>query len=292
MTVVSEEDPATAGLYSTEDLASVLDVPAARVCTWIASGLVHPAYRRGADCYFNFKEITRAKTLAGLTDTGLSLSSITRSVERLRETLPAEEDPLTRLAEIRTRGRLLVRVAEDELAEVGGQLNFDFYEHAEPIPLHPGTLPREQSEWHERGVRCEMIGELTDAISCYAQALLVGGPVPQICFDLAHAFTCVGEKQRAVERYVQAIELDPTFADAWNNRGVLLAELGKNSEACVAFEGALVNRPGDARARYNLADTLDDLGRSADAIPHWKAYLQLDPHSQWAEHARKRLRAC
>jgi tetratricopeptide (TPR) repeat protein len=67
--------------------------------------------------------------------------------------------------------------------------------------------------------------------------------------------------------------------------------MGMRKEACVAFEGALVNRPGDARARYNLADSLDELGRRAEAAPHWQAYLKLDPISEWADHARKRLRS-
>jgi tetratricopeptide (TPR) repeat protein len=221
----------------------------------------------------------------------MSLPRIESSVAQLRECLPDGEDPLMRLAQIRAKGRVLVRVAEDQLAEVGGQLNFDFFEGAEPIPLHAGAVPHQQAEWHERGVRCEMSGQLDDAIACYSEALLVGGPVAQICFDLAHALASIGERQRAVDRYRQAIEIDPTFADAWNNLGVLLCEMGMRKEACVAFEGALVNRPGDARARYNLADTLDELGRRAEAAPHWQAYLRLDPMSECADHARKRLRA-
>jgi TPR repeat len=36
---------------------------------------------------------------------------------------------------------------------------------------------------------------------------------------------------RAVERYYQAVELDRADVDAWNNLGVVLAELGRTSEA-------------------------------------------------------------
>src|SRR5256885_10525621 len=105
-----ETSPATAGLYSTEALAQVLDIPAARVCMWIAAGLITPTYRQGGDCRFNFREISRAKTLAELANTGLSVPRIVRSVEQLRQCLPSDEDPLARLAEIRAKGRLLVRL--------------------------------------------------------------------------------------------------------------------------------------------------------------------------------------
>src|SRR5947207_2876527 len=153
-TIDDEAEDGTDGLYSTDALAQVLSVPAARVCTWIAAGLIRPTYRNGTDCYFNFREISRAKTLSELADTGLTVPSIQRSIEQLRSSLPDDQDPLQRLVELNARGRLLLRIGDGELAEVGGQLNFDFYESAEPIPLHSGAVPREQSDWHERGVRC------------------------------------------------------------------------------------------------------------------------------------------
>jgi hypothetical protein len=52
---------------------------------------------------------------------------------------------------------------------------------------------------------------------------------------------------------------------------------------------ALLLAPGVADVHYNLADVLEELGRSAEARPHWQAYLQRDSRSQWAAHARQRL---
>ena len=87
-TIDDEAEDGTDGLYSTDALAQVLSVPAARVCTWIAAGLIRPTYRNGTDCYFNFREISRAKTLSELADTGLTVPSIQRSIEQLRSSLP------------------------------------------------------------------------------------------------------------------------------------------------------------------------------------------------------------
>lgn len=71
--------------------------------------------------------------------------------------------------------------------------------------------------------------------------------------------------------------------------GTLLVELGKADEACVAFGRALQADPEDLRAHYNLADTLEDMGRHDEAAVHWKAYEKADPMSEWGVYARKRL---
>ena len=65
--------------------------------------------------------------------------------------------------------------------------------------------------------------------------------------------------------------------------------MNKPEEAAAAFRKAIAADPDDARAHYNLADTLDDLGRPDEATPHWQAYLEHDTKSPWATHARARL---
>ena len=56
-----------------------------------------------------------------------------------------------------------------------------------------------------------------------------------------------------------------------------------------AFERALKVHPNYAEAHYNLADTLEDAGRFAQARSHWQAYLRLEPSGLWAKYARGRL---
>lgn len=80
-------------------------------------------------------------------------------------------------------------------------------------------------------------------------------------------------------------------SDAWNYLGALLAELQELEEACRAFRQTLAVDPAEPRAHYNLADTLDDLGRTAEALPHWQSYLRCDGASRWAKHARGRIAA-
>jgi Flp pilus assembly protein TadD len=55
--------------------------------------------------------------------------------------------------------------------------------------------------------------------------LLAGGPDVQIVFGFAHALQQLGRRDEAVELYRQPAEMAPAFVDAWNNLGVLLAEM-------------------------------------------------------------------
>ena len=96
-------------------------------------------------------------------------------------------------------------------------------------------------------------------------------------------------REQALERYRQAIELDPQFTDAWNNLGVLLSETGQRDQALSAFRRALASDAQDARCLYNLADTLDEMGRWKEALPYWETYLRMDRTSRWAAHAESRL---
>jgi tetratricopeptide (TPR) repeat protein len=114
------------------------------------------------------------------------------------------------------------------------------------------------------------------------------GPDAQLCFNLANVLNAQGQKQSAIERFRQAVEIDPSFADAWNNLGIALCEIEQLEEACAAFRSALHAEPENYLAHYNLADALEEIGLQDDAIPHWKAYLRYDSASERGAYARGR----
>jgi tetratricopeptide (TPR) repeat protein len=59
-----------------------------------------------------------------------------------------------------------------------------------------------------------------------------------------------GEAERNLRR---AIEIDPAFADAWCNLGLLLQDQGRFDEALAAYEEALRHDPAQQEARLNRA---------------------------------------
>lgn len=283
-------------LYTTPTLCDLLGVAPGRIRAWVKAGLIRPAETRQGVWHFDFRQVSAAKTVCDLARSGVTVAKLRHSVGQLRAWLPEAEAPLHQLSLLED-GQVLVRLEDGELAEADGQLRLDFEQPAHapagaahgPMRLHAG--PSTAAQWYEQAVGQEAAGYLADAVESYRQALLLGGPDADVCFDLAHALAAMGKRERAAERYAQAVELRPKFSDAWTNLGAVLAELGQRDEACEAFRRALEIDPHDLRAHYNLADTLDEMGFTSEAARHWQAYLRHDATSSWAAHARARLSA-
>src|SRR6202011_3019419 len=94
-------------------------------------------------------------------------------------------------------------------------------------------------------------GRLLDAERLYR---LVGDPDP----DNARAFHLLGVVAHQLKRsdaallVGRAVTLDPDFAEAHNDRGVILAASGLFADALSCFERAVALNPGYSQARNNL----------------------------------------
>jgi superkiller protein 3 len=64
--------------------------------------------------------------------------------------------------------------------------------------------------------------------------------------------------QEAVKHFSIALQLDPNYAEAYNNLGVTLAKQGRFEEAINYFSKALKINPGYEKARHNLEKSLKD----------------------------------
>ncbi len=85
-------------------------------------------------------------------------------------------------------------------------------------------------------------------------------------FARALAFEDAGKPDQALACYNQLLASSMDNADAWHNRGLLLARLGRFEEAEQSHRDYVRAHPGSMRARSDLADVLLALGRYADAV--------------------------
>jgi tetratricopeptide (TPR) repeat protein len=246
--------------------------------------LIQPVETVNGVHYFEFQQARWAKTLCDFAGSGVSPERIRRSLEQLKKWLPNVDQPLAQLAVLEKDGRLVVRLPEGQLAEPTGQGLFDF---TDALPVRFDRRTAEQ--WFQFGFEREEAGQLTDAARAYRQAVLLGAPDAEACFNLANVLHALGEKQQAAEQFRQAVKIDGSFVEAWNNLGTVLSELGQQEEAVDALQRALQLHPLYADAHYNLADVLDQLGREKEALPHWQVYARSDPTSRWGKYARQRL---
>ncbi|MBA3460088.1 MAG: tetratricopeptide repeat protein [Deltaproteobacteria bacterium] len=90
---------------------------------------------------------------------------------------------------------------------------------------------------------------------------------------------------RAIGAYERAIAGRPDFADAYNNLGRVLHELHDRGEAAAPlalaethYRIALCLDPDVALYWFNLGVSVEDQGRTAEAIAAYERALALDPH--------------
>jgi protein O-GlcNAc transferase len=77
----------------------------------------------------------------------------------------------------------------------------------------------------------------------------------------------------------RAVTLDPDFAEAHNDRGVILAANGLFADALPCFEKAVALKSGYHEARNNLARALRALGRIDEATKQFELVLKSAPDS-------------
>jgi len=75
----------------------------------------------------------------------------------------------------------------------------------------------------------------------------------------------------------RAVMLDPDFAEAHNDRGVILAAGGLFADALSCFERAVALNPGYSEARNNLGRGLRSLGRLDEALTQFKLIVKSTP---------------
>jgi len=273
-------------LYTSAQLARILELSPRRIASWVRAGLIHPVRTSPRLASFEFREVAQAKALARLTAQGVPPRRIQKSLKALARWWPEAESPLLQIEALEARGELLLRTGEGQLAEASGQLWLDF-----PAGPDTRTATVPDSElWFQRALRLEEEERLEEAVLAYGKALDPARPRADIAFNLGNALYALGRHDEATRALTLATELDPDYLEAWNNLGNALAQLERHAEACVCFERALALEPDYGDAHFNLAESLAAVGELERARRHWRAYLARDPDSLWAAEVRARLR--
>ena len=95
--------------------------------------------------------------------------------------------------------------------------------------------------------------------------------VPAIV-NLANIRYARDELIEAQALYERAINLDPECFEAHFNLGNIQHDLGRYDRALICYRDAVALNPGYPDAHFYLAVTLEKVGHSQEAKPHWKAY--------------------
>jgi protein O-GlcNAc transferase len=121
-------------------------------------------------------------------------------------------------------------------------------------------------------------GRLTDAERLYRRVCDTD-PKNARAFHLLGVVAHQLQRSDAASLVGRAVALDPDFAEAHNDRGVILAANGLFADALSCFERAVALNPGYDEARNNLGRGLRSLGRLDEAVAQFELVVKSTPNS-------------
>jgi tetratricopeptide (TPR) repeat protein len=284
----------TERIYGLRELTRILTLTPKRAAQLKRLNLLHGPLR------YTFRELLALRTATALLDSGASVRQIRQALDALRRRDPEVRQPLAEMRLVLDGGRVLV---ESE------RVRFDPRTGQTVLDLDAGNL--------EKTAEATLVTGLVRPLAPPAEQA-------ETWFERASEWDAdPSQWDDAIDAYRRVVAIDPTYAAAWNNLGLLLHRMGRYDDARVAYDralreaadcaeaaynlGSLNEDSGDvdgaigcyrraldvspdyADAHFNLAGALARAGRGDEAVRHWQRYLELDAGSPWAKIARAHL---
>ena len=231
-------------------------------------GIVKPVLRTNADTFFAFQDLAPIKLANEEMSGGASFRSVLRTL----------------------------------LASRQGQLAFDFRLEAAPAKIvalqprapkpEPGAGAADTASAESYFLAASDLDDgneatLEEAAGLYRKALEHDPNLVAALINLANIHYTHQEIVEAQALYERAIVLEGDFFEAHFNLGNIHHDLGQYDAARACYDEALTLNPYYADTHFYMAVTLEKMGLSPEARPHWRSYQQLAPHGEWVELARE-----
>ena len=279
---MADTTPADASqTYTVLEIAGLLDMPARRVRSLVAEGIVHPHRTDRGKYRFSFTDLVVMRSVAELLHAGVKISRVRAAVTELRTQLPADVD--LSAASLDARGRRVVASLDGTSWEPeSGQTVLAFDVDGSRAEAERITLARPVDEpagddaraWYAWADAIEADDPVA-AEDAYRRAIAADPGLADAHLNLGRLLHAGGAVRDALDEYQLALKLDPDDPTATFNLGVALDDLGHDHEAIEAYERALALAPRFADALFNLAAVYERIEREDLAIRHLRAYRKL-----------------
>jgi tetratricopeptide (TPR) repeat protein len=121
------------------------------------------------------------------------------------------------------------------------------------------------------------MGETEKAIDQFRDALKINPGYTYARINLGVALAKGGQVEEAIMQYREVLKYDPDNAKLHNNLGLALFQKGKWDEAIIQYRDALKINPNADLVCNNLGLALYEKGRVDEAIAEYRKALQLKP---------------
>lgn len=256
--------------YSADQIASLSGLPLEVIGELALFGLLDGRADR-----YGFRDLTAARQLAELFQSGVALSTITKSLAAIRKWLP--DAALSNLRLYPSASDAIVVEHMKGRTDKTGQF------------MLPVDEARENAdELFEQAQSAEEANDIETAQRLYRRVMRIDPSDPAAAFNLGNLLRSIGQKVEAEKAYRAATKADAGFAEAWYN----LADILDDDKAAVCLERAVAADPDYADAIFNLGMLHQRNERIAEAAICWRRYLALDKDLSWASRAKQALKYC
>ena len=249
---------------------------------------------------YTFRDLLALRAAGALLDAGASVRQMRLALDALRKRDPDMIHPLAEVRLVLDGGRVLAQSDRVKFDPRTGQTVLDLdtpsLEQAAAATLVTGMVrplapPVEQAEtWFERASEWDTDpAQWDDAIDAYRRVVAIDPTYAAAWNNLGLLLHRMGRYDEARDSYESALGQDATCCEAVYNLGSLAEDRGELDEAVRCYRQALALSPDYGDAHFNLAGALARSGRADEAIEHWQRYLELDAGSPWARIARAHL---
>lgn len=120
--------------------------------------------------------------------------------------------------------------------------------------------------------------DLFKSIELYTKAINLNPYFSEAYNNRGYAKQLINDKEGALEDYNKSIELDPNLAEAYNNRGNVKDDLNDKEGAMKDFDKAIELNPQYANAYNNRGTLKNDLGDENGAMKDLNKAIELAPN--------------
>ena len=263
-------------LFSTGEVAKILNLPDRRIRSFVRAGFVAPARGEKKTLEFTFQDVLFLKTAKGLLDSRVPPKRIIRMLSSLKRQLP-DDQHLSSLKIYADGRRVVAWDGKARWQPDSGQFLFNFDTRSvvqkiklPPAPSKPNGKKLTAEHWFNLGVELEATST-QEAQRAYHMALALDPKRGDAHLNLGKLYHDAHDLTKAEGHYRAAAESDPEDPAPHFNLGVLMEDLKRPQDALRAYHEAVKLDPSFADAHYNLGLLCDSLGKKTEAFSHLRA---------------------
>ncbi len=146
--------------------------------------------------------------------------------------------------------------------------------------------PDNATAYGNRGEAYKDIGQYDKALEDFNNAIRVDPKYAEGYNSRGQILAMRGNIDEALEDFLKVIELNPHFDEAYNNIGIIYTMKKDNEKALIYFKKAIEIDPANGQAHYNLGIIFEQKRMPKQALANYNKAIQLNPHSADAYYGR------